>query len=97
MDTVFVKVSFKLDCDWEGFAPSYRIYVNDEMFTERTFRWEDASTIELLQISAPVGRYNISVEPTGQHNGRFEQSEFCVLHGPAKWLDHNILEITNES
>ena len=53
METVFVKAKFDIDCDWEGLAPVYRIYVNDELFAERTYTWVDQYLTEILQIEAP--------------------------------------------
>ena len=62
MEPIFVKAHFDLYCDWEGLPPSYRVYVNDELFAERTYIWTDQYLNEMLQISAPPGRYQVRVE-----------------------------------
>ena len=106
----FVKVLMDIHCEWTGNAPSYRVFVNDELFTERTFIWRDQYLTEMLQISAEPGVYQIRVEPLpcfkkfAVHNSKieFSSSQFDVTnyqidYGPAQWISDGILEIKNES
>jgi hypothetical protein len=92
-NTVFVKAVFDLDCDWEGLPPVYRIYVNDEMFAERTWRWTDSYLEEMLQIEAAPGQYQIRVEPVGPHLARFSTKNHRIEHGPGQWIRTDTLEI----
>jgi hypothetical protein len=62
MDHHFVRVFSDVYCDWEGLPPDYRVYVNDELFTERTFIWTNCYLEEMLQIQAPPGEYTIRYE-----------------------------------
>lgn len=98
-----------IHCTWTGNAPSYRVYVNDELFSERTFIWRDRYLTELLQISAEPGIYQVRVEAVPHdpkkfalHNSKieFNSSQFNVNnyqieHGFAQWIDNGILEIKN--
>ena len=107
----FVKVLMDIHCEWAGTAPSYRVFVNDELFTERTFIWRDRYLTEMLQISAEPGVYQVRVEPLpcdpkkfAVHNSKieFSSSQFDITnyqieHGPAQWISNGILEIKNES
>ena len=83
VDTVFVKLNVDLKCQWEGLEPDYRIYVNDEMFTERTYRWEDPFYLrEILQVEAETDRvYWVRLEPVGPQLADFNfidpQVEYC--------------------
>jgi len=96
VQTVFVKAWFDLDCEWEGLPPVYRVWVNDELFTERTWIWTDQYLSEMLQIQAPPGRYEIRVEPVGPNLARFTASNHRVEVGPGEWIKKGrILEITN--
>ena len=95
MNAEFVRAVFDLDCEWEGLPPVYRIYVNDELFAEREWRWTDCYLEEILQIQAPPGRYNIRIDPVGPQIARFHASNHRVQHGPGSWLDHNMLEIAS--
>lgn len=90
---MFVKAVFDLDCDWEGLPPVYRIYVNDELFTERTWRWTQEYLEEMLQISAPPGQYRVRVEPVGPNLAQFRVANHRIEYGPGRWLNKEILEI----
>lgn len=94
MTTHFIRAVFDLDCDWEGLPPVYRIYVNDELFAEREWRWIDHYLEEILQIQAPSGKYFVKVEPIGPQISKFKSSNHRIEHGPARWLDQTTLEIT---
>ena len=56
METVFVKAVFDIDCEWSGTQPVYRVFVNNELFTERTWLWQDAYLEEIIQIQAQPGQ-----------------------------------------
>ena len=97
MSTVFVKAWFDLDCEWEGLPPIYRIYVNDELFAERTWIWTDHSLSEMLQILAPPGRYELTVRPVGPNLAQFTATNYRVELGPAQWIKKGrVLEIQDE-
>ena len=94
MNTKFVKVSFDIDCKWKkGPAPAYRVYVNDELFAERTWIWHDYYLNEMLQIEAVPGEYRVRVEAVQPIGGKFKTRNYRVDHGDAQWRDTNILEI----
>ena len=67
MSRKYVRVLCDVDCDWEGLPPVYRVYVNDELFTERTWIWTDQYLEEAIQIEAEPGDYNISYELVPPH------------------------------
>lgn len=97
MKTQFVKASFDLNCDWEGLPPVYRIYVNDELFTEREWAWTDHYLTEMLQIEAPAGSYTVRVEPVGPCIAKFVVTNNQIGHGPAVWHSESTLEIQDAS
>lgn len=93
MDPIFVKATFDLKCDWEGLPPVYRIYVNDELFTERTWTWTKHYLNEALQIQALPGTYTVTVQPVGPNLAKFYTENHAVKHGPAEWIDSTHLRI----
>ncbi len=94
MNTKFVKVSFDIDCKWKkGTSPAYRVYVNDELFAERTWIWRGYYLNEMLQISAAPGEYRVRVEAVQPIGGKFKTRNYQVAYGDAQWRDTNILEI----
>lgn len=92
METVFVKAVFDVDCKWAGKDPAYRVFVNDELFTERTWVWNNCYFEEILQIQAPPGQYNIKLKPV-HSNDNFTVTNHRIEHGSARWIDNQYLEI----
>ena len=98
MNKQFIKVHFNIDCKWKaGPPPAYRVFVNDELFTERTWIWKDYYINEMLQIEAEPGQYRVRVEAVQPVGGKFKVRNYSIEHGPAQWIDDGILEIKNES
>ena len=97
MQTEFVKVKFDIFCDWEGTPPVYRVFVNDELFVERTYIWHDVYLVEMLQIQAPLGQYKIRVKSAGPVKTKFKVRNRRIETGPGVWVDDETLEITHES
>lgn len=91
MDTKFVKVKFDINCSTVDSI--YRIFVNNELFTERTWIWDNTYLEEMLQIQAEPGQYHICIESVLNKEGNFTISNREVTHGPARWIDADTLEI----
>ena len=92
----FVKVLFDVHCEWAGLAPDYRVYVNDELFTERTFNFTDAYLEEMLQIEAPAGKYMIRCELVAPAIANLRMENLRVEYGPANIKGTNLLRIKDE-
>jgi len=87
----FIKIRFDLHCTWSGFGPEYRIYVNNELFTERTYLVKEPEYYkEMLQVKGPPGRYSIKLEPVEPHHNNFVMSNTHIEHGNGKI--HNTTE-----
>lgn len=71
----------------------YRVYVNDELFCERTFIWQDSYLVENLQIQAPPGKYRITFEPVAADSAQYQVNNHRIKLGPARWIDDNTIEI----
>jgi len=92
--TQFVKILFDVYCKHKGDeAPAYRVFVNDELFTERTWIWRDHYLEEMLQIAAEPGAYRIRIEAVKPMGGKFRCYNHRVEHGPARWIDDQTVEI----
>jgi hypothetical protein len=78
-------------------VPVYRVYVNDELFAERTWIWQDSYLIEMLQIEAEPGQYVVRLESVRPKGGKFKTRNHRVDYGPAQWINGHILEIYDES
>ena len=97
MTKKFVRVLADVDCEWEGLNPIYRVYVNNELFTERTWRWTDCYLEEMLQIEAEPGDYTLQWELVPPHLAKLIVKNVRVDHGPGHVKNNKILRITDES
>jgi hypothetical protein len=93
MTKKFVQVLADVDCEWEGLNPIYRVFVNDELFAERTWVWTDSYLEELLQIEAEPGDYNIRYELVPPHLAKLTVKNVRVFGKLAQIINNNILRI----
>jgi hypothetical protein len=93
MNKKFVRVLADIDCTWEGLNPIYRVYVNDELFAERTWRWTDCYLEEDLQIEALPGDYRLHWELVPPHLAQLTVCNLRIEHGTATIKHGNILRI----
>jgi hypothetical protein len=94
MSRHFVRVLADVDCEWEGLNPAYRMYVNDELFIERTWAWTTEYLEEILQIEAVPGEYSLRWELVPPHLARLSIQNVRVDLGPGQIIDNSILRIT---
>jgi hypothetical protein len=92
MDKKFVRVLADINCKWEGLTPVYRVFVNDEMFAERSWLWSDAYLEEMLQIEAEPGEYTLRFELVPPHLAHLTVDNIRVDYGPGT-IENNILRI----
>lgn len=97
MTKKFVRVVTDIHCAWEGLAPTYRVYVNNELFTERTWIWTQDYLEEMLQIEAEPGRYLIRYELVSPNLAQLEARNMRVVQGTANIKSGNLLRILDES
>lgn len=67
-------IGFYLYCDWKDLPPTYRIYFDGELMTERTYIWvNDKHVLEerLPVIADPNIPHTIKIEPVGPRSGSF--------------------------
>ena len=58
--------------------PAYRIFINDELFTERTWNWDNSSMVkEVISINDLPDVYHIKLEPVSNTaSADFELTNF---------------------
>ena len=89
----FVRVLCDVDCTWAGEPPVYRVYVDDELFAERTWKWTDQYLEEMLQIEAEPGEYTITYELVNAAAATLHINNMRVDHGTGQIKD-SMLRIT---
>lgn len=93
MDTKFVKVLADVHVDWEGLPPTYRVYVNRELFAERTWIWTDSYLEEALQIQGPPGDYHVLYELVPPYLAQMRVENLRVALGPATTIGNDQVRI----
>lgn len=93
MDRKFVTVTADLDCEWEGHNPIYRVYVNDELFAERTWLWTTEYLREIISIFAPPGDYVMRWELVPPHLGTLRVKNVQIATGTGLMVEDQILRI----
>ena len=66
---------------WQGDPPNYRVYVGDELFTERTWIWQEQYLEEMLVVNAPPGKYNLRWELVPPAQGKITVTNIRIEHG----------------
>jgi len=93
MQTEFVIAKCDVYCKWTGPFPRYRCYVNDELFSERTWIWRDVYLEESLQIQAVPGQYTIRVELLDTEHSSIKVRNLRVDTGPGQIGRDGLLHI----
>ena len=93
MQTKYVRVLCDVICKWSENPPRYRVFVNGELFTERTWIWQDHYLEEALQIEAVPGEYQITFELVRAEGAELKIKNCRIDEGPAIMHKHLRLEI----
>jgi len=96
MSKKFVRVLADVYCDWEGLNPIYRVYVNNELFAERTWYWADSYLEEMLEIEAMPGDYHLQWELVPPHLAQITVKNVRVDHGLGNIKNDELLGIYDE-
>ena len=94
MSKTYVRVLSNIDCDWEGIRPVYRLYVNDELFSERTWRWTDNYLQEIVQVEAEPGEYSLRYELVEPNLAQLQVGTLTADYGPVEIVNDTTFRIT---
>ena len=79
---------------WQGDPPNCRIYVGNEMFTERTWIRREQYLEERLVVNAPPGYYDIRWELVPPAQGKIEVKNVRIEHGSDRaYIENSQLRI----
>ena len=88
-----MRIIADVHCDWEGLNPVYRLYVNDELFTERTWDWDWAYLEETVPMEAEPGDYHLRWELVPPHLAQLQVTNMRVGYGNVTVMPGNIIRI----
>lgn len=93
MQTHYVRVLCDIHCKSNDRNARYRVYVDDELFAERTWIWEGVYLEEALQLEAPVGKYPLRFELVEPDVGKLKVKNIRIDHGPAVLHKGDVIEV----
>jgi hypothetical protein len=89
-----VSVTADVYCRWSGPPPIYRLYVSDELFSERTFVWENGYLTECFHVRAEPGDYRLRYETVTEGTASISVENLRVSAGAdTAYIQDNILRI----
>jgi hypothetical protein len=97
MQNQTVIVTCDVDIRYTGEYPVYRLYVGNELFTERTWIWTDEFLREKIVLEAPYGLYPIQYELLPHPDAVIKIKNATVTTGPGRFRKHLALEIHDEN
>ena len=87
-----VHMQIDVHCKWNKIPPMYRLFVNDEMFTERTYVFQAGEYVrENLIIEAPSGNYEVKIETPSKES--FKLRNLSCSYGDAQIIDNTRFRI----
>lgn len=96
MGANYIRVLADVRCDWDEVRPIYRVFVDDELFAERTWIWTGEYLEELLQIEAEPGKYKVRYELVGESTATLHVENIRVEHGSATIINGNTIKVHDE-
>ena len=82
MTAEHVLVKCDVYCDWQDQPPVYRLFVGNELFTERTYIWQEQYLEELIPVYAEPGKYEIRYELVPPSHAKITIKNMRVDSGP---------------
>jgi hypothetical protein len=82
-----------ISCDPQNvqFKPVYRLYVNDNLVTERNYIWESTHFIrEHVFVKLPDGQHSIRVETPKNQNNYFRIHRVVYDGAPLRFINNTI-------
>ena len=89
-----VTVVADVNVKWAKSPPRYRCYVNDELFTERTWTWTDHYLEEIIPIYAEPGAYHVKYELVDPESAEMQIRNFRIVNGPGTIDQKGHVQIT---
>ena len=75
-----VNVSVDIFCYWTGDPQAYRIYVDDDLLTERTYHWDNSEYFitEFIVLDVEPGQHKFKIEPVTPGFDGFSYRNFHI-------------------
>ena len=93
-----VHISFELWCGWHTTAPSYRVYVNDNLLTERTYNFNNSEIYleEHIPLLTTAGAHFLKIINLDPVYGEFVVKNFKVNNKIRDYREHDCRFVLNQ-
>ena len=95
MKSRLVELSVDVLCKWGPYSPSYRLYVDNNLLTERTYVWnnEEAYIKENIVVNIDPGEHTLTLEKCGEKwiYGEFSLVNLIVDDKPAELVNNKFI------
>lgn len=91
--TFDVIATCEIHCDGWHREPRYRLYVDSELFAERTWIWRDLHLEEVLTVRGQAGRYRVKLENVDPELGMFKLRNLKITAGPGVIANDGSIQI----
>lgn len=90
-----VKLSVDVMCNWLGYNPAYRIYVDGDLITERTYRWNNDHEFvrEHILVYLNAGTHTLKLEKVRNRDSLsdFDLKNFAINDQPAELVKNTFV------
>ena len=75
-----LRIEVDVLCDWQTDPQAYRLYVDDDLYTERTYIWRNPHqwVREILVAELDSGEHTIRIEPVNADFNGFDLVNFAI-------------------
>ena len=86
METKAVSITVDVHCHWTDSPPRYRVYVDNDLLTERTFIWPGYQNFvrENIHVNLNPGQHELKIVNVDPRFGKFEARNIIVNKIPAE-------------
>jgi hypothetical protein len=88
------EISVEVYCDWDLEQPAYRVYVGEDLLTERTYRWVNPEQFicERMIVNVDPGIHNLRILAVNpEYQDKFSIRNVHVNHQLTPCVNNQIL------
>lgn len=89
-----VEISAEIYCNWDQQAPVYRVYVDQDLLTERTYKWVNPEQFvcERIVVNLESGMHELRIQAVDSADqDKFSVKNVHINHQPAPYVNNQII------
>ena len=75
-----LRIEVDILCEWQTEPQAYRLYIDNDLYTERTYIWRNPHqwVREILVAELPPGKHTIQIQPVNSKFPGFRLANFAL-------------------